>query len=153
MGRLCLGHSTMKAVLIALLVALSACSASPDRRQMVRVGYMERDCSQVRNDDEIPSIPIGLDVTPVEAAKALPNGCFTKFFMTVYADTENYYFFDNTPTLFSFSSRSAERVKACSFVVDGHSGQLIRPPTQYWSGAAYVVPAAAETRREQRDAD
>lgn len=143
----------MKTALIALLAALAACSASPDRRQMVQVGYMERDCSRVRNDEEIPSMPIGLTKTPVDAAKALPNGCSTKFFMTVYADTENYYFLDNTPTLFSFASRSAERVKACSFVVDGHSGDLIRPPTQNWSGVPYVAPVATETRREQPDVE
>ena len=82
----------MRTALILPLVSLTACSFSPNPRQIVRVGYMERDCSRVQNDSQIPSIPIGLKVTPVEASKALPNGCFTKFFMDVYADNENYYF-------------------------------------------------------------
>jgi hypothetical protein len=128
----------MRASFVLLLPGLMACSFSPDPRRMVRVGYIERDCSHVRNNDQLPSIPVGLTVTPVEASGALPNGCHTKFFISVYADTENYYFFDNTPTLFSFTPRSVERVKACSFVVDGRTGKLVRPPERYWNGAPYV---------------
>jgi hypothetical protein len=101
---------------------------------------MERDCSRVRNNDQIPTIPVGLKVTPVEASAALPNGCHTKFFVDVYADDEHYYFLDNTPALFSFSPRSVERVSQCSFVVDGRTGQLIRPPKRYWNGTPYESP-------------
>jgi hypothetical protein len=136
----------MKIFCSVLLVGIAAC-ASPDPRKMVRVGYMERDCSLVRNERELPRMPIGLKVTPTEAAQALPAGCFTKFFMDVYADTDNYYFLDNTPTLFSFSGRSLERVKACSFVVDGRSGQLVRPPEEFWSGSPYKAEDISAGRR------
>lgn len=136
----------MRAIWIMILPGLMACSFSPDPRHMVRVGYMERDCSRVRNNEQIPSIPVGLTVTPVEASEALPNGCHTKFFVDVYADNENYYFFDNTPTLFTLTPRSIERVKACSFIVDGSSGKLLRPPERYWNGSPYERAQPTEGR-------
>jgi len=60
------------------------------------------------------------------------------FFVDVYADNDNYYFFDTTPTLLSFTPRSVERVKECSFVVDGRTRKLVRSPERNWSGSPYV---------------
>lgn len=100
----------------------------PNPRELVLVGFMERDCSRVRNNEQIPAVPVGLTVTPVQAAHALPHGCGTKFLLNVYADTSHYYFFDNTQDFLSFSGRTAEGVKASSYVVDGRSGVLVATP-------------------------
>ena len=119
----------MKILSAALLVSMSGCSLMwPNPRKLHFVGYIERDCSQIRNSEEMPSVPIGVRISPVQAAAALPGGCMGKFFLDVYADAENYYFFNNMIDVFSFSRRTAAKVKRRSYVVSAHSGELVRSP-------------------------
>jgi hypothetical protein len=122
----------MRSFLISFLVLGQGCTLMPNPREIHYVGYLERNCSKIRNDEQIPSIPIGLTVTPLQAASVLPNGCTTKFFVEVYADQENYYFYNNNLDIFSISRRTADVVKKRSYVIDGHSGELLRRPEQEW---------------------
>jgi hypothetical protein len=114
------------------LLSLQACTLNPNPRQLHFVGIIQRDCSAVKNHDAMPSIPIGLTVSPIQAASVLPQGCSTKFSVDVYADTENYYFFDASRDFIRFSRRSVEEVRSNSYVVDGHTGALLRSPKKGW---------------------
>ena len=117
----------MKRILIAiLLVHLIGCASFPNRKEMVYVGFIERDCSTVRNRYSIVTIPVGFKLTPVEAAKSIPRGCAIKFSYSVYADIENYYFANNN--LLFFKSKNAKNIRKYSYIVNANTGELIGNP-------------------------
>ena len=104
-------------------MALSSCVSIPDQKEMIYVGYMQTDCSSVINKESIIVIPVGFKLTPTQAAKALPNGCGSKFYYGVYADEKYYYFADNV-TL-SFKSRNALNIRKYSYKIDATTGLLV----------------------------
>jgi hypothetical protein len=116
----------MKYLVTSILVALVGGCASIDPHSLIYVGYMKRDCGAVKNDDRLVAVPLGFKLSPVEAAKALPSGCDSKFFYGVYADEKHYYFVNNNKLL--FRSFDAELLKSYSYIVSPIDGKLISDP-------------------------
>lgn len=91
--------------------------------QFVYVAHLRDDCEAYSPPQRIIVLPIGFSVEPLQAAKALPR-CWRKLTTGVYADGENYYFFN---TLGGHPS-SYEVLRQHSYVVDGKTGQLVGVP-------------------------
>ena len=113
-------------LLLTLSFIFAGCASAPKEKEMIYVGYIKRDCSEVLNSNAIPAIPIEFKISPAEAAKSLPKGCFIKFFYSIYADNKNYYFADNNKLF--LKSRSASNIRESSFVVSGTTGELVASP-------------------------
>jgi hypothetical protein len=115
--------------LLATCTILAACATSPDPKVMMRVGNMERNCSRVSNSNNLVAIPVDFKISPVEAARSLPQGCYSKFFYSIYADEERYYFVNNDRHILDLRTRDAEYIAKIAFVVDGKSGLLLKSPS------------------------
>ena len=115
--------SSMRNAVLFIVVAsfLTACAARPDPLVIVYVGSIERDCSKITNARQLVAIPIGLKLTPVEAARSLRT-CQSKFGYSVYADNSYYYFLNNDRVF--LRSVDHEIVLQESIVVDGNTGDI-----------------------------
>ena len=63
-----------------------------DPKNFIYVGHLSDDCENLLDKEKIHTIPITFKITPLQAARALPRGCWTKLSTGIYADRTNYYF-------------------------------------------------------------
>lgn len=96
------------------------------RPDLIYVGHLTDGCGGYAPPQRIVAIPVGFTVTPLDAAKRIPR-CWRKLNTGVYADRENYYFYN---TFIGFLPPLAE-MKLASYAVSGTTGELLGAPVDH----------------------